>query len=106
MMAVLPRTPFFCKYFSETISHISLIHFIYRLVANNQNMRRTASCLGNVVAKGKAQDLTVAELKAAIERPEDSPEAKEVLDLLTYMSQTIKGSSQYFRTKRNSSQVS
>ena len=68
-------------------------------------MRKTATSLGNVVAKGKAADLSVKDLKEALEKPSDAPEAKEVLDQLTYMSQTIKGSHQYFRTKSNQSVV-
>ena len=68
-------------------------------------MRKTATTLGNVIAKGKAQELTVAELKAALENPEECPDAEDVLTQMTYMSQNIKGSGQYFRFKGNQSQV-
>ena len=69
-------------------------------------MRKTATTLGNIIAKGKAQDLTVTELKEALENEEGSSEAKGVIDQITYMSQNVKGSTQYLKTKGNQSTVS
>lgn len=74
-------------------------------MATNQYIRRQSTTYGNIVAKGKAQDLSLAQLKEALDNPTIDSEGKRAVDNLMYLSSNIKGGPQYFKNKEKQTKV-